>query len=1836
MLLEAWEKGTIGRESSDLPSPTDGSCSPSPGLRQDFSEHTPVFSQIYSPVQKETRPTERGKQAADSTAITESQRDGHLPGAVSTTASTGSPRESHLPSANGITTLIGSPKESHMPSAGGFTTPVGSPRESHGPSEIGTNTPIGSPGESHGPSAVGITTVTSSQKQWHIPNAGSITVFRSEREILMLKSGSTVEFRSGREVIVPNVESTSVSEFARGSSTSVAGSPSESCRQCAGGSLRALGEAGGSSAAGLQGESRMTQAGSAGVSESKGDGGMLGAFSTSINAPQRQNSPFAVSGSETDGSLPGPGGAASTGSEMESGVPSTEGAVLAAPGTKSTSNAAGAPGNSAQGDGGNPEPLAGVQLLASQAEVRGEGDEPAWSSEGSAQEPNVSSEETKASPETLSHTQPTGSPQETAEEDPDLSVDMELLVDTLRSMEPSEIRKPPKISRPSRSSSRGKYVTLPPIDEHHIAPKSQVPLPEALSKLFGRTEQKHLEENGPKQENVDPEEEEEIENPYLSKVDKPQAKEEPRKVYPWENMSTEIEEKTLSLLGKLRQPPGDEKASRNQSILFNANILKGASLLTDLREQKAIPTEDKPYSRLDSSLLYRRYISSVTPPLKALEKEREGRSSPTPIDLALLNAREQSWMPPNGPQLKPCEQLTSEPSPAGVQVSLSPQKAPGIDKSTGQIPLLFMEAEQKNTPPPLLGHPAAGVSKSTLRSQEEAKNPPMKLNGRPGKIILFSESGFAGQKREIWGDVADATPWELSHTVSIRVVRGGWVMYEKPRFHGRKCVLAEGDVEINNPWTAYRKDGEVPENAPFRIGSFKRVVRDYRIPEISLFTEENGEGTKVRFTDSSEDTRVCGKPLKASSIIVHSGLWLIYSRPFFDDDPYVLEPGGYPNLKAWGAKDPSVCSMHPIKLGCPAVEKPGEPKAVIYEKACFQGHSCEVNRDIYALKKQENSQGPVMSTMGSLRILGGCWVGYEKEGFRGHQYLLEEGEYHDWTQWGGYNNELASLRLIRTDFSDPALVLFEAKDFQDGPSVELSEALPDVELASYGITTQSIHVLSGVWVAYENTNFSGEQYILEKGVYRNCEDWGASDGRISSVQPVLQVAEHSLHIVSRIQLFSDPNYLGDHISFEDDQVSLPEAFAPQSCRVHGGSWILYDGWEFKGEQHVLSDGEYPTLTAMGCVSSTVTRSLKKVPIFFSEPSIFLHGLECFEGKEIELTSEVRSLQAEGFNNHVLSVRVKGGIWVLCEHSNFRGRQWLLDCTEITNWLTYSGLQHIGSLYPIRQRRIYFRIKNAELQFFLSVPDDVEDMKAGRVVVSDLSDQSSSIWYYEEGLIKNQVAPTMSLQVIGLAGKGAKVVLWAESRVPRQTWRIDSFGRICSQMFEDMILDVKGAAPTDMELMSSMMQKIGLLEQKAKSQAQEIQLKARKVAELEKQVKILQKGKDSPASSGIEELEVKCLQLQNQVWEMERFLNDYGLIWVGERNEQLEELKSLKRQENQPSRGLWKPGHSTVSNYPIDFDLIFENLKDLNVLAGEGVSQIERTAGGARLRQPQSISLTFYQNGIVMFNGPFRSYEEPSTQQCLQDIMDGYFPSELQTRYPDGVPFQVRHPCNLGPVLSPSSVLGITCAGAIAMEPDQISAAVLTIVNTSGIIQRETSGGPGCLHIPSSVSTDQGKRLGPKLSLEQFLNKLPKSLIREGQVIDIRGPIKETLQGSDGTSSNEVILVETPILGAMKERLKADEQDQPPAPIISTLRIKSENGEQTYIVKMLFTETIGDLRRHLAQSRGGESQLYEIISTFPQRVYADNFMTLQECGLIPNASLLLREKIPSAKEGQGHR
>lgn len=45
----------------------------------------------------------------------------------------------------------------------------------------------------------------------------------------------------------------------------------------------------------------------------------------------------------------------------------------------------------------------------------------------------------------------------------------------------------------------------------------------------------------------------------------------------------------------------------------------------------------------------------------------------------------------------------------------------------------------------------------------------------------------------------------------------------------------------------------------------------------------------------------------------------------------------------------------------------------------------------------------------------------------------------------------------------------------------------------------------GRWVGFEKPGFSGECYVLEKGLYADPDDWGALNFKMSSIQPVFYV-----------------------------------------------------------------------------------------------------------------------------------------------------------------------------------------------------------------------------------------------------------------------------------------------------------------------------------------------------------------------------------------------------------------------------------------------------------------------------------------------------------------------------------------------------------------------------------------------------------------------------------------------------------------------------------------------------------------------------------------------------------
>ncbi|XP_024122849.1 UBX domain-containing protein 11 isoform X1 [Oryzias melastigma] len=347
-----------------------------------------------------------------------------------------------------------------------------------------------------------------------------------------------------------------------------------------------------------------------------------------------------------------------------------------------------------------------------------------------------------------------------------------------------------------------------------------------------------------------------------------------------------------------------------------------------------------------------------------------------------------------------------------------------------------------------------------------------------------------------------------------------------------------------------------------------------------------------------------------------------------------------------------------------------------------------------------------------------------------------------------------------------------------------------------------------------------------------------------------------------------------------------------------------------------------------------------------------------------------------------------------------------------------------------------------------------------------------------------------------------------------------------------------------ELMHVLVQRLTSLEETVRSQAEEMENKGKKISLLEQK---LQTQHESGRVDGSgDDLETRCQKLQLQVNEMEDFLGDYGLTWVGK-------------------------GKSSGRRFHIDFNLVLQNIHELNAIAAEEELFVQTTARGGTLSRKDPVQLKLFRNGMVMSDEPFRSYQEHSTQQFMQDIVDGYFPSELQDTFPDGVPFQVHDMRHVdfvdGPAWDAFPGKGYSVCGDEEEEP------------------------------PKMIRYQPGT--------DQLLNKLSKG-------------------SSDSPKNSTVIHLDTPALQAVTQSSGASKD-------ITVLKVKSEDGNHMYLVTMFLSETVGHLRSYLDKHRAGGLPGYHIISAYPpRRRFSDDGLTLLSCGLTANTTLLLlgRRKLPA--------
>lgn len=638
-----------------------------------------------------------------------------------------------------------------------------------------------------------------------------------------------------------------------------------------------------------------------------------------------------------------------------------------------------------------------------------------------------------------------------------------------------------------------------------------------------------------------------------------------------------------------------------------------------------------------------------------------------------------------------------------------------------------------------------------------------RINPRPAAMLMYDGGG---ERRRICGDVEDTRTDLMARGATLHALRGCWLLYEDWCYRGPCVLLEEGQSvrtgagpqqDLNESRHAGRT------HAVQCVGSVRTLLKDESAPDLHLHLSSS---QCLRLCSSTELTEQQG-PVCLSDICVRSGCWVVYEHCGFSGASAVLEADGRVTPVLRDSSLSRVRSLRPLKLAGLRVTQPLDPEVLLFARPLLEGQCRAVLENRACLEELE--------VPGSLRVTAGIWVVFSAAGFRGHQCVLEEGEYSDCTRlFSRTDLSIRSLRFLTTDFLEPSVCVKIC-----GQELEVCVEMPDLQ------DTDSICVKSGVWVAYSESSFSGEQCVLEKGRYTGQLQWGDRWSSPRSLLPIHQEVCQLEEPQFLIRLYTELQYGGESREFIRAAADCGAAHL-LSLRVIRGSWLLFDDYGFSGNQYILSEGLYPDLTSCGCPATTI-RSLKPIPHSFSEPCVSVFSLSGFEGLQETWRSAVE-------NTHFISqsVRVTGGQWVAYEFPLFRGRQVLLGPGECAEWAEFSSWGTLGSLRPLQQPRGYLQLRNRALGLVLTT-EDLPDRSFPAKLLLRSAERSlhTQRWILRDGLLKN-TKQMGCLSVIGAkACAGAPVALWEEHGHTNQRWSITEDGYIHTHLDHSLVLDLTG-------------------------------------------------------------------------------------------------------------------------------------------------------------------------------------------------------------------------------------------------------------------------------------------------------------------------------------------------------------------------------------------------------------------------------------------------------------
>ncbi|XP_041053724.1 beta-crystallin B3-like isoform X1 [Carcharodon carcharias] len=192
---------------------------------------------------------------------------------------------------------------------------------------------------------------------------------------------------------------------------------------------------------------------------------------------------------------------------------------------------------------------------------------------------------------------------------------------------------------------------------------------------------------------------------------------------------------------------------------------------------------------------------------------------------------------------------------------------------------------------------------------------------------------------------------------------------------------------------------------------------------------------------------------------------------------------------------------------------------------------------------------------------------------------------HSGTQGSIGSHSASSLRNNR-------IIIYEYESFQ-GRRMEINTECRNICDRGFD-KVGSIRVECGPWVGYEQQNFCGEMFMLEKGEYPRWDSWSNSyrTDCMMSFRPVKMDGQDH-----KICLHECANFDGRKMEICDEDIPSLWAYGFQdrvaSIKVIGGTWVGYEYPGYRGYQYVLECGTYKHWNEWGAQQPLI-QSMRRV------------------------------------------------------------------------------------------------------------------------------------------------------------------------------------------------------------------------------------------------------------------------------------------------------------------------------------------------------------------------------------------------------------------------------------------------------------------------------------------------------------------------------------------------------------------------------------------------------------------------------------------------------------------